>query len=67
MSKLENFHWSEKPLHKTWEIDKVARTSKKVEMKSPMSPMMLKSLARCRTMFLFAVFCKIGALERNAY
>ena len=28
---------------------------------------MLKSLAGCRTKFLFAVFCKIGALERNAY
>ena len=26
-----------------------------------------ESLARCRTMFLFPVFCKIGALERNAY
>ena len=25
------------------------------------------SLAGCRTMFLFAVSCKIGALERNAY
>ena len=67
MSKLENFHWSEKPLDKTREIDSVVRTSKKVEMKSPMSPMMLKSLARCHTVFLFAVFCKIGALERNAY
>ena len=67
MSKLENFHWSENLLDKTWEIDNVARTSKKVEMKSPLRPMMLKSLARCCTMFLFAVFCKIGALERNAY
>ena len=28
---------------------------------------MLESLARCRTTFLFAVFCKIGKLERNAY
>ena len=28
---------------------------------------MLKSLAGCRTMFLFAVFCKIDALERNVY
>ena len=27
----------------------------------------LESLAGCRTMFLFAAFCKIGALERNAY
>ena len=27
----------------------------------------LESLARCRTMFLFAVSCKIGALEPNAY
>ena len=27
----------------------------------------LESLAGCCTMFLFAVFCKIGALERNAY
>ena len=27
----------------------------------------LESLAGCRTMLLFAVFCKIGALERNAY
>ena len=67
MSKLENFHWSENPLDKTWEIDNVARTSKKVEMKSPLRPMMLKSLARCRTMFLFAVFCKRGALGRNVY
>ena len=67
MSKLENFHWSENLLDKTWEIDNVARTSKKVEMKSPKSPMMLKSLARCRTMFLFSNFCKIAVLERNAY
>ena len=28
---------------------------------------MLKSLAGCPEMYLFAVFCKIGALERNAY
>ena len=28
---------------------------------------MLKSLTGCRTKFLFAVFCKIDALERNAY
>ena len=27
----------------------------------------LENLAGCHTMFLFAVFCKIGALERNAY
>ena len=27
----------------------------------------LESLTGCRTMFLFAVFCKMGALERNAY
>ena len=27
----------------------------------------LKSLAGCRTMFLFAAFCKIGAWESNAY
>ena len=27
----------------------------------------LESLAGFRTMFLFAVFCKIGVLERNAY
>ena len=27
----------------------------------------LGSLAGCREMFLFTVFCKIGALERNAY
>ena len=27
----------------------------------------LDSLAGCCTMFLFAVFCKIGALERNTY
>ena len=31
------------------------------------TPRMLKSLAGCRTMFLFTVFCKIAALERNAY
>ena len=30
-------------------------------------PRILESLAGCRTMFLVAVFCKIGALERNAY
>ena len=30
-------------------------------------PRMLESLAGCHTMFLVAVFCKIGALERNAY
>ena len=28
---------------------------------------MLESLAGCRTMFPFPVFCKIDALERNAY
>ena len=28
---------------------------------------MLKSLAGCPEMYLFAVFCKIGALERNFY
>ena len=28
---------------------------------------MLESLAGCRTMFLFAVFCKIGVLEHNSY
>ena len=28
---------------------------------------MLESLAGCRTLFLFAVSCKIGALERKAY
>ena len=27
----------------------------------------LESLAGCHTTFLFAVFCKIGALERNSY
>ena len=27
----------------------------------------LEGLAGYRTMFLFAVFCEIGALERNAY
>ena len=27
----------------------------------------LESLAGFRTTFLFAVFCKIGALERNSY
>ena len=30
-------------------------------------PRMLKSLAGCLTMFIFAVFCEIGAWERNAY
>ena len=30
-------------------------------------PRILESLAGCRTMFLFAGFCQIGALERNAY
>ena len=34
---------------------------------SPSGNRALESLAGCRTMFLFAVFCKIGALERNAY
>ena len=28
---------------------------------------MFSCLAECRTMFPFAVSCKIGALERNAY
>ena len=28
---------------------------------------MLENLAGCRTMFLFAVSCKIDALERNTY
>ena len=30
-------------------------------------PRILESLAGCRTMFLFAGFCKTGALEHNAY
>ena len=30
-------------------------------------PRILDSLAGCRTKFLFAVFCNIGALESNAY
>ena len=30
-------------------------------------PGILGSLGGCYTMFIFAVFCKIGALERNAY
>ena len=29
-------------------------------------PRILESLAGCSTMFLFAGFCKTGALERNA-
>ena len=28
---------------------------------------MLESVARCRTIFLFAVFFKISKLDRNAY
>ena len=34
---------------------------------SLIQPRILQSLAGCRTMVIFAVFCKIGALERNAY
>ena len=30
-------------------------------------PSILESLAGCRTMVVFAVFCKIGSLEGNAY
>ena len=30
-------------------------------------PRILESLAGCRSMLLFAVVCKIGVLERNAY
>ena len=33
MSKQEDFHWSEKPLEKTQEIDNEARISKEAEMK----------------------------------
>ena len=33
MSKQEDFHWSEKPLEKTREIDNGARISKEAEMK----------------------------------
>ena len=33
MSKQEDFRRPEKPLEKTWEIDKEARRSKKAEMK----------------------------------
>ena len=33
MSKQEDFHWPEKLLKKTWEIDNEARISKKAEMK----------------------------------
>ena len=32
-----------------------------------MLPRILESLTGCCTMFLFAVFCKIGSLKRNAY
>ena len=30
-------------------------------------PRILENLAGCRTKFLFAVFRKVGGLERNAY
>ena len=33
MSKQEDFHWPEKPLEKTQEIDNQARISKEAEMK----------------------------------
>ena len=33
MSKQEDFHWPEKQLEKTWEIDNKARISKKIKMK----------------------------------
>ena len=36
-------------------------------MKTYIYSRILESLAGCRTMLLFAVVCKIGALERNAY
>ena len=32
-----------------------------------LTPRILESLAGYRTMVIFAVFCKIGVLERNAY
>ena len=38
-----------------------------VEQTGLLAAKILGSLAGCRTKFLFAVFCKIGALERNAY
>ena len=37
------------------------------EPESLIRPRILESLAGCHTMVIFAVFCKIGALERNAY
>ena len=40
---------------------------KKLDKKIQLAPTMLESLAGCRTMFLFAVSSKIGALERNTY
>ena len=32
-----------------------------------LTPRILESLAGCRTMVIFTVFCKIGALESNTY
>ena len=40
---------------------------KSMEKKLYLYTRILESLAGCRTMFLFVVFCKMGALERNAY
>ena len=42
-------------------------TPEKTSPREPDSKLRKESLAGCRTMFLFEVFCKIGAFERNAY
>ena len=53
---------------------KIRGSEKMLHLKSSYSrlifcnqPRILETLAGCRTMFLSAVFCKVGALERNAY
>ena len=43
------------------------RTPLSKNIEAQIVPGMLESLAGYRTMLLFAVSCKIGALERNAY
>ena len=52
----------------TWpRVDKVPKINHDDQELTYAWVRMLESSAGCCTMFLFAVSCKIGALERNAY
>ena len=49
-----------------WMLLKTSKISQEKNLFWSLFPRILESLAGCRTMLLFAVFCKIDPLERNA-